>query len=146
MATRKVKVAPERRGLKKVWNISDWGATSVEPQSVMVLGVSVAPGTCIEVPGDRLENAHKLMKSKAEGLLFIGDHPPAAYTAFKQRKPRVRLAPSVQRSHGPPKGTVAPPKKVKAKPVAKPKAEEPAPKKEASEKPRMKLRKGKDKD
>lgn len=133
MATkRKVKFAPERAKVTKVWNVSDWPATDVESQLLMVLGVSVAPGACIEVPDERLVNAHKTQKDKEAGLLYIGDQPPPAYLAFKRRKKHLRLPPGVKRAHGPFKepGTPTPQKKA---PVATPlKKENPPEKKDPS--------------
>lgn len=97
----KVKVAPERQGLKKIWNISDWPVTSVEPQTVMVLGVSLPPGGAMEVPAERLKNAHKTLKDQASGLLHIGDKLPAAYLEWKGRTPRARIPKGAERAHGP---------------------------------------------
>ena len=141
----RVKVAPERRGLTKVWNISDWPATSVEPQLVMVLGVSLAPGKAVEVPADRLSKAHKTMKDRDAGLISIGAKPPAEYLQAMQRRKRVRLPKGMARAHGPeaPKASEAkstPPAKPegakKAPPKAGPKA---APKEESKgKKPSMK--------
>jgi hypothetical protein len=96
----KVKVAPERRDVSKVWNITDWPMTSVKPQLVMVLGVAVAPGKAIEVPNERLKNAHKTEADRKAGLLFVGDSPPQEYLQAMQRRKRLRLPNGAVRGRG----------------------------------------------
>lgn len=134
MATTKrtIKVAPERLNLKKIWNISDWPAMSVTPQTLMVMGTTIPAGGCIEVPAERLVNAHKTEVDKKAGLLCVGD-PPVEYLAWRNKFPRARLNRNVTRVHGKDKAKLEP-----ATPT-------PAPKEPAAEKavePRKSRRRG----
>ena len=96
----RVKVAPERKGTTKLWNISDWPATSVKPQSVMALGVTVHPGGSVEVDATLLEKAHKTNADIKAGLLFKGDKPPKEYLAAMGRKKRLKRPKKGAASHG----------------------------------------------
>lgn len=110
-----VVVAPERRGLTKVWNITDWPATKEVPRTVVVLGRAVPPGGAVEVPAADLRRAHKLMKERDRGVVFVGSAPPQEYLQSLGRRKRLRLAPGMKRGHGLKKGDLPPaPKEEKA--------------------------------
>lgn len=105
MATKpQVKVAPERMGLTKVWNISDWPQTDIKMQTVMVLGTTVPPGRCVEVKEADLKKAHKTMKDRDAGLVYIGAQPPQAYLDAMGRRKRLKLPKGAARSRGPTDG------------------------------------------
>lgn len=127
MATKQIKVAPERRNVERVWNISDWPALAVKAQSVVVMGSVVHPGHAVEVPKDMLKKAHKLMKDRDAGLICIGA-PPAEYLAFKGKKTRLRLPRNAVRGRGPSE-SVKPAAKVEFKKVETIKLDPPAPRK-----------------
>jgi len=86
--------------MAKVWNITDHPKTSVTSRVMMVLGRSVRPGKCINVPDDRLVGAHKVHRAVEARKLFVGARPPHDYLMAKH-PPRVELHKSVTRSHGP---------------------------------------------
>lgn len=96
----KVKVAPERAGTTKIWNISDWSATSVSMQSVVVMGSTIPPGGVLAVPESVLKNAHKTWKARDAGLIHIGNEPPAGYQRDMARKQRLRVPGGAVRAHG----------------------------------------------
>jgi hypothetical protein len=82
-AKQKMKVAPERRAMSKIWNVSDWPDVEAPPQILVVMGTAVPPGGVIEVPTDQLKNAHKTHKDVESGLLYVGSEPPVGYKAWK---------------------------------------------------------------
>ena len=87
--------------MAKVWNITDHPGTALPTRVMMVLGRSVRPGKCINVPNDRLVNAHKVNRAVAAKKLFIGPKPPLDYLLAKGKGLRAELAPGVKRAHGP---------------------------------------------
>lgn len=87
--------------MAKVWNITDHPGTDCPTRVMMVLGRSVRPGKCINVPDDRLVNAHKVNRAVKAQKLFIGPRPPADYLLAKKRGMKAELAIGVARAHGP---------------------------------------------
>lgn len=87
--------------MAKVWNITDHPGTDRPTRVMLVLGRSVRPGKCINVPEDRLVNAHKVNRAVAAKKLFIGPKPPMDYLLAKAKGLRAELAPGTKRAHGP---------------------------------------------
>ncbi len=85
--------------MAKVWNITDHPGTTHKPHQRSVLGRSVMPGHYVRVDDERLKGAKKTQVDIKAGLLYVGEKPPADYTALKHPV-LVRLPEGHTRSHG----------------------------------------------
>lgn len=85
--------------MAKVWNITDHPATDLPARVMMVLGRSIRPGKCINVPDERLVRAHKVHRAVAAGKLFIGPNPPVDYLKAK-RPTKLTIPDGAGRAHG----------------------------------------------
>jgi hypothetical protein len=84
----------------RVWNITDDPSRKdIAATPLVIFDKLVNPGAYADVPEMALENATKIHKEEAAGLLFIGPKLPEAYLQAKSPA-RAVIKDSVKRAHG----------------------------------------------